>query len=572
MKTGIKLFLCIAMLLCACHTANRPQTLPRPAPGYAHWLEKQSMLSQAPALIAQVSQSERIWLQGADPGRSLVLLENAPSWLDSRDSFSSLASLAAHLPKVGIRGIYLGQTGERPDIWLSASAAVQETNPASLEFNPESGTEKDFERLAQAAEAAGIEIGASLIAGYTGRGPDFALQARKVTGHAGLYAMLPVPADAASLLYDPDSGEWSSHKLEPAEVEALISAGVLPRSIARDNLAWASPGGWAVTGPVTGADGMARRWLYRYAYIPEQPVMAWQDPSGQASKVFSAAVIRQTGLLGMSLSGIHMEPLLGLEPGGGSGALSPGLDAINSIARQIHRYGGWAMQADPVPVHVMAEILKGPCDFCRDDITEMLVIFGLLRADGRPLAHLYRQWLKNSEDTARHARGLGKTVNPLLLPGDEIFSLARNTLTEYKKGDTIKYQLADQPGLSEAISAFILAWRLGLPGLAFFDAPDMPGLAPLLNARAKTGLGAGKVVSVTRGKGGGFGLLSSLPTGGFWLLICNFGVNPDEMVITLPVPVHRASLAGGGDLTANLQTNAFHMGIKGRAVKHVILN
>ena len=39
--------------------------LPRADPGYLQWLERQSMLGAAPELAAQVSGSERLWLNSS---------------------------------------------------------------------------------------------------------------------------------------------------------------------------------------------------------------------------------------------------------------------------------------------------------------------------------------------------------------------------------------------------------------------------------------------------------------------------------------------------------------------------
>lgn len=574
MKTQLSLFFALLLFLTGCASTSSPK-LPRPFPGYAHWLEKQSMINQAPKIIAQVSQSELIWLQGSDPGRARLMLETAPSWLDSRLAFRELAQDTPKIAGLGISGIYMGHMGELPDIWLSASANTAPTAPASLNFNPGLGTEENFENLVKTAENNGLELGGALLAGYTGRGPDFALQARKVTGYAGLYAMLPVPAEAEQLLppHAKDQDEWQATRLGKKEVTALTEAGVLPVSIARDNISWASPGGWASTGPITGADGSTRRWVYRYAYTPEQPVMAWQDPSGQAAKIFSAAIIRHTGLLGISLAGIHMEPLMGLEPGqSGDSALSPGIDAINDIARQIHRYGGWAMQADAMPAYAIEQILKGQCDFCRDDLTETLAVYGLLYADGRPLAQLYRNWLKNRLDTGRLARGPIENFNIKLLPGGQEYALPQDKLSAFEALGNVGKIQASRPELKDALKQFLTGFRAGLPGLAFFEQSELNGLEKLLATRKKAGLAAGRVLSVTRGKGGGFAILSSLPKNAYWLLICNFGINPDEIAVDLPAAPRRAVEANGSDLTPKLSGKSFRLGLNGRTIKNIILN
>lgn len=592
-------FLPLLLLLlaaCASQPGKAPDTsLPRAAPSYLHWLQKQSMLHAAPAIIAEVSQSGRVWLQNSGAARINVLLEAAPNWLLAAGTrppvFRNLMGELPGLVKDGINGIYLGQTGEKPDIWLNASAPAPTANPASMQFDAAFGGNEDFDELASAAERAGIQLGSALLAAATGRGPDFVLQARNAQSHAGLYAMLAAPEDALPFIPpDKQQEQWDARPLPAQTVAALAEKGILPPRLARDALPWASPGGWAATGGIVGADGVSRRWLYRYAETPAQPVLAWQDPSGLAARLFSAAVIRQTGLQGQSLAGIRIEPLMGLEPAGQGIApdLSPGIDALNEISRQIHRYGGWAMQADAAPSSVIEAVLRGPCDFCRDDVTPALTVFGLLAADGRPVAHLLRGWISRNVDFSRLARGLGDNGDPVSAMDLNTQNVARiladtpefaepaarlrqaGALTPQRLSSIVK---KGRGGDAENLRRFLLAWRIGMPGLAFLTLPaqNESWLVNSLAARKQSGLAAGSALRVIRGHGGGFGILSSLPQGGYWLLACNFGVNPDELAIELPGNAAAAvDVASGAHVGQILHGRDFHMPLDGRAAINVL--
>lgn len=533
------------------------------------------MLDRAPGLIAEVSQSGRVWLQPSEPKRADVLLKAAPSWLlldpARKPVFANAAGLVRRLARQGFGGIYLGMTGERPDLWLAAQAAIPAQNSASLDFDPQFGDEAEFDRLKTEAEQAGLELGSTLLPVATGQGPDFLLQARHAAGHGGLYAMLPAPPELTDAL-PKARDEWDCHLLDEAAFLALVRAGVLPEHLARDALLWASEGGWAVTGPIMGTDGQSRRWLYRFAETPLQPVLAWQDPSGRAARLLSAAVILQTGLQGQALTGLRLEPLMGLEPGA-DGSLSPGIYALNELSRQIHRYGGWALQADPLPVSAIEAVLAGPCDFCRDDVTELLALFGLLAADGRPVAALYRDWIGKKLDVSRLARGLAANFGlyPRLLQADVKWREQFQRLNDLGAliGENAAFGLP-----AELVSQFLLTWKLGLPGLAFVaeNAIADPRLASLLQARKETGLAQGAILSVTRGHGGGFGLLSRLPGGGFWLLACNFGVNPDELLLSLPGScVSAQDAADKTDLAAGFENGKFRLSLAGRSARNIIL-
>lgn len=566
--------------------------IPRAAPAYLHWLQKESMLGEAPSLIAQVSQTQRVWLQSSEPRRANVLLEAAPSWLElaqipsspKTPYFRELTILVAEAHKMGFSGLYLGAAGENPDVWAAKNSKFRSSAPISFNFNASFGTDEDFEKLASAAETNGLEIGSDLLSGATGLGPDFFLQARNAPGHGGLYAMLPAP-DAAENLLPPAKDEWDCAALSQQAIEQLAQAGALPEGLARDKLLWASKGGWGVTGPVMGVDGVIRRWLYRFSENPAQPVLGWQDPSGNSAKVLHAAAIRHTGILGQALAGLHFEPLMALEPAGPDvPALSPGMSALNELARQIHRYGGWTLQADALPLRAMLEVLQGPCDFCRDDLTPLLVAWGLLMADGRPVAQLYRDWIAQDVDISRLARGYNshEGLRPALLMTNPAWIEQGARLAEI--GEKIDFKrLSDQIVKSRnedelrKIRRFFLSWRLGIPGLAFMefypDAPLEPGddwVRRTLLTRAKAHLATGKVAGVIRGRGGGFGLLSLLPSGGYWLLACNFGKNPDELHVSLPGHVIAAQDAGTGQsLDFGLAGGKFRLGLDGKDSRNI---
>lgn len=567
-------------LVCGCRASRSLESdLPRPPLSYLHWLQKESLQNQAPELIAEVSQSGRVWLQGSQPGRADALSRAAPNWLGSLSLFKTsppfrdLWHNLATLPKSGIEGLYLGDMGEKTDLLHTERDNLPQAPSASLKIDPALGTEEEYAELAEAAETAGIQIGATLLPGATGQGPDFLLQARNVTGHEGIYAMLPLPNDAP---HDDSQSEWDFRPLHPSSLDALPN--IASFKLARDNYPWASPGGWAATGAIAGRDGTPRRWLYRYSEAVNRPTLAWQDPSGRAAAILSAAVIKQTGLMGQTLAGLSLEPLMGLEPAEpGEPSLSPGLDALNALSRQIHRYGGWACEADPVPESVIRKVLTGPCDFCRDDLTPLLVAFGLLAADGRPVAALYRSRIADKIEISRMIRCQDKLRPRLLLESDNwrepYAELSASGISSFKELAAIQ----GKPPASKGLARFELVWLTGMPGLVFLpfelgnELAQDPWLVNTLLAREETQLAAGQVISVIRGRGGGLGLVSRLPSGRIWLLGCNFGVNPDLIEISLPPGINSAKDAGTREnLASALSGVSFRLSLDGHAARNVL--
>lgn len=548
---SVFLFCCLACCLAACTSqkhAARPASgataaqaasngLPRADPGYLQWLERQSMLGAAPELTAQVSGTERIWRNSSTARRLPVLLGAAPNWFalnpyavsTGRPVFRALAGGAGAgfpdaLPQAGLNGLFVSPTGERGDIWNKHNQpSPGGENVASLRFDPALGSDADFEKLAQRLEPLQIQLGGELPPAATGLGPDFILQARRAARFDGIYAMIAVPRKDWDLLPRlPD--EWECLPLRPEAVAQLARRGLLPDALVRDSLPWATPGGWAATGEVRGADGQIRRWVYRYSGDALRPVLLWQDPSGQARRIFSAAIIRHTGLQQQTLTGLRLEVLMGLDVPAGAAEdaaaaqaarfarLTPGLDALDEAAREVHRYGGWAMQDDVLPPSLTPVVLAGAVDFSRDSITPAAAAYALLSGDAAPLAALLRASQASGVDQSRLARGLHdwRAVDwrPLLdLPqGRELIrkaqrlagappeamrlwttpaSLAARALG--LKPAEASASAADGNGKNAALREaclLLLGWRVGLPGLSFVSPQDLSGALDLPRSTA----------------------------------------------------------------------------------------
>lgn len=446
--------------------AQSQTLLPRADPGYVQWLERQSMLGQAAEFTAQVSGTERIWSNSAAARRVPLLLAAAPNWLivdphalnTNQPYFraAAVSGLAAFMPKAGLMGLFSAPTGERGDIWHTRTPQPADgNNVTSLRFDPALGTDADFEVLAARMDAAtstqaGIQLGGELPPAATGLGPDFILQARRASRFDGLYAMVAVPQKDWGLLPTVPE-EWECLPLKPAVAATLADQGLLPRQLTRDNLPWATPGGWAATGEVRGADGQVRRWVYRYSQDPLRPVLLWQDPSGQARRIFSAAVIRHTGLQQQTLAGLRLEALMGLDVPSDVesstlartshqtanfwAALTPGLDALNEAGREIHRYGGWAMQDDVLPASLTEAVLATSVDFTRDAAVPAVAAYALLSGDAKPLANLLRASLAAGIDQSRMARGL-----------HEQYSVDLRPLSELPQGDVLLQKIERATG------------------------------------------------------------------------------------------------------------------------------
>ncbi|MDR3320415.1 MAG: hypothetical protein LBS77_05795 [Desulfovibrio sp.] len=236
-----------------------------------------------------------------------------------------------------------------------------------------------------------------------------------------------------------------------------------------------------------------------------RPVLLWQYPSGNACRIFSAVVAyRHTA---QALAGVSVEAIVGLDArqdsSGGSpeeqwNDLTPGPEAVNDIGREVRRYGGWLMQTDSLPLSLTRHALVGAVDFVRDTVTWPATAYALLSADVTQLATLLRASLAVGVDHKRLARGLhdGLYVDwrPLLnMPdGADFVANVRKLTGESEEGLRTPMTTASlaaralrlnakQAARPENVLALrraclsLLAWRIGLPGLAFVSPQDLTG-------------------------------------------------------------------------------------------------
>ena len=523
--------LLLSMAMCACtprhaHRHQLPdkttQTLPRADPGYVQWLERQSMLGSSQDLSGQVSGTDLLWRNSASAKRVPLLLTAAPHWLDvnpytvdaGQRVLRGLAApdFLAFLEQAGFNGLFLSPTGETGDIWSGntdhGAGMVQGEDVVSLHIAPRLGDNSDAAALIDALDKARIQLGGDLPPAATGLGPDFMLQARNAPRFEGLYAMFSVPQKDWDLL-PAATGEWACLPLDGSVVQALHERDVLPGPLWRDVLTWPTEGGWAVTGAVRGVDGQVRRWAYRYSGTVFRPVLLWQDPSAHARRVWSAAIIHHTGLQRQTLAGLRLEALMGLDarsdtavPPSADAAIVPGPEALGTLAGEVHRYGGWALQNDILPPSLTRCVLDTAVDFTRDSAVPAAVAYGLLCNDTGPLSAVLRTLLAQGVDCSRLAHGVGAGTRvdwrPLLdLPeGRDLvrraqhvakgqphaLGLAATTATLCANALGLDAAAACAPEVQKTVRdacLLLLGWRVGLPGLVFLSPQDLEGLLVL---------------------------------------------------------------------------------------------
>lgn len=508
-----------AVLLSGClPSGSGPETPPlpgRPGPAYIQWMEEQACLRRATGLTAVVSGASLGWQRSS---RESLLPTDARTWFfaspaltawSGYDSFAAALQgerTAERLAGLGIHGVMLSGLADTGDEWAGRSpAAGLGEDAVSLSFGRLAGTEKDFAAWTAELSRNGLLPGGMLLPANTGAGPDFSLSLRSVRDYPGLYAMAEILPEFWPLL--PSLKEDESAPLSEKDTAALAARGLLPAALEQDGFSFSFPArGWAATGPVTGVDGVKRRWVYRWYGRFDRPVLHWDDPSGAARRVMQAGVIQQVGLRHEVLLGVSVGAWLGLDGArAGSGveegrapSLEPGLSALRDLTRNTHRYGAAVLVRDCLPPKLLADLQSGGADFFFDSVLSPSLEQSLLTGNAGAVRDSLRRAKAAGTDQKKLWRmapeGLPRPQNSALLP------LLPKAWAEYltsthgsQDGPRLNAAMlaaaacnvppGNRPDAETAISVrnaheLCLAVRAFLPGLFMISGSDLDGSLP----------------------------------------------------------------------------------------------
>ena len=107
---------------------------------------------------------------------------------------------------------------------------------------------------------------------------------------------------------------------------------------------------WSATGPVTGADGVQRRWVYLHYFKDGQPSINWLDPTFAGMRLVIGDALHSLGELGAGALRLDANGFLGVEKSAEEGAPAwseghPLSEAVNQlIASMVRKVGGFTFQ------------------------------------------------------------------------------------------------------------------------------------------------------------------------------------------------------------------------------------
>ncbi|HET9647213.1 MAG TPA: maltose alpha-D-glucosyltransferase [Microlunatus sp.] len=369
---------------------------------YVDWLVKESMLSDASAAAGQLSAVGGMMQNPfgkPDPERAVakapVWFTTYPASMITKPGESFLATLSddalwTAFETLGIAAVHTGPVKRAGGIsgWDATPSVDGQFDRISTHIDETFGTEQEFRRMCDVAATHGGIVIDDIVPGHTGKGADFRLAEMNVGDYPGIYHMVEIPPEDWQLLPDVPPGQDSVNlgaETESRLEQAGYIVGPLQRVIFHD------PGtkdtNWSVTGPVTGADGKPRRWVYLHYFKAGQPSINWLDPTFAGMRLVVGDALHSLRHLGAGALRLDANGFLGLERAAGAGepAWSEGhplSDAVNQlIASMVRKVGGFTFQELNLAIEDIKRTMEHGADLSYDFVNRPSYVHALATGD-----------------------------------------------------------------------------------------------------------------------------------------------------------------------------------------------
>lgn len=495
--------------------ATDPRTANGTNPSYVEWLVRRSMLKDADVLARQLSGQPAMWRNAyarPDARRAIatsdVWFTAYPISLITRPGQSFLAALGddelwAVFERLGITAVHTGPVKRAGGIagWLETPSVDGHFDRISTQIDPAFGTEEEFRILCDVADSHGGSIIDDIVPGHTGKGADFRLAEMGFKDYPGIYHMVEIPMEDWALLPDVPDGVDSAN-LDPATEHELAERGYIIGALQR--VIFYTPGvketNWSATAPVTGPDGVTRRWVYLHYFKQGQPSINWLDPTFAGMRLVIGDALHSLGELGTSALRLDANGFLGVEKSAeGLPAWSEGHPlshaANHIIAGMVRKVGGFTFQelnltiedirdtgavgadlsydfiARPGYHHALA---TGQTEFLRLALTTSIqlgvqpvqLVHGLQNHD--ELTYELVHWATRHGDDLFRFRGRD-------IPGGQLAEEVRADLTESLTGTADYNRVFTQNGIACTTASLIAATR-GIARLDDIADDDVPAI------------------------------------------------------------------------------------------------
>jgi trehalose synthase len=194
-----------------------------------------------------------------------------------------------------------------------------------------------------------------------------------VGDYPGIYHMVEIPPQDWHLLPAVPPGRDSVNLDSEAE-DRLQRAGYIVGRLQR--VIFQDPGikdtNWSATAPVTGPDGVERRWVYLHYFKDGQPSINWLDPTFAGMRLVIGDALHSLGHLGAGALRLDANGFLGVERSadGDGPAWSEGhplSEAANQlIASMVRKVGGFTFQEQNLSIDDIKKTSERGADLSYD--------------------------------------------------------------------------------------------------------------------------------------------------------------------------------------------------------------
>jgi trehalose synthase len=396
----------------------RPEPVPEQIEDTIEFYESHSMLRQAEQFAERVAGDVDQWHGSYMEPQPDALTSQASVWLTiyprsviAAPGETVIGTIAAPefwntLEDVGFQLMHALSTEQAGQIdGLELSPSIDGGfDRISLAMAPELGTEEDVRDLVLAAEARGALVAGDVIPLHTGIGPDFQLALMNHEEFPGIYNVIEIAEEDWTLLPSVDD-RFGTEVIRKDAAQPLVDRGYIPGITDvlledPDSVNWS---GWAATGPVVGADGETRRWIYAHLFKAGQPMLNWMDPTYAGRALQTGTMVRHVHDLGMRVNRLDAVPFLGLEPLANSPDANTYMTELaimgtNDLAFTSRKLGGFTWVELNVPIDAYLDFQENGADVAYDFFTRAETLHPLITSDARLLRAAHRALLKAGAD------------------------------------------------------------------------------------------------------------------------------------------------------------------------------
>jgi trehalose synthase len=369
---------------------------------YVRWLQRKSMLTDASRISGQFSGIADVWQSPYATPNPTVVLGKSSVWFTAypismipKPGQSFLCTLGDEdlwrvFEAIGINAVHTGPLKRAGGVFgreLTPSVDGH-FDRISTQIDEVFGTEVEFRRLCEVAAVHGGIVLDDIVPGHTGKGPDFRLAEMKVGDYPGIYHMVEIPPEDWHLLPEVPAGRDSVNLDSQAE-DRLQRAGYIVGRLQR--VIFHDPGvkdtNWSATAPVTGPDGVERRWVYLHYFKDGQPTINWLDPTFAGMRLVIGDALHSLGHLGAGALRLDANGFLGVERSadGDGPAWSEGhplSEAANQlIASMVRKVGGFTFQELNLSIDDIKKTLEYGADLSYDFVNRPAYAHALATSD-----------------------------------------------------------------------------------------------------------------------------------------------------------------------------------------------